>query len=385
MRVAFFTDGITPYVLGGMQRHSRLMTQYLAEEGFEIIIYHPKGEGDTFSADEICASFPEHLRSKIEVSLFPYKDSGKLPGHYLRAQRQLSRQYLEAYLQSPGADFIYTKGFTGWELLKRRKEHGIKAKVSVKFHGMNMFQKQPDWKGDLSKYMLRPAVRWIMNAADYTFSYGGQITNIIHAQGIPRDRIIEVPAGVDSSWLDGSSSREKGETIRYLFVGRFDRVKGLPEFYKAIQTWKETKLKVEFVFVGDIPADHRLDDARCRYVGLISNAQDLRKVFDEATYLICPSISEGMPNVILEAMSRGVPAIATNVGAMKMLVDESTGYLIESSQIHEIIQGLEWGVQLDSKTYKELSGQCIDRIGAKFTWQILGSKLASHIERITKS
>ena len=52
---------------------------------------------------------------------------------------------------------------------------------------------------------------------------------------------------------------------------------------------------------------------------------------DNCDILICPSYSEGMPNVILEGMSRGLAIITTDVGANELLVSNENGKLIKFS------------------------------------------------------
>ena len=47
-------------------------------------------------------------------------------------------------------DFIYSKGFTAWQLLIKRKKNTIKSKVGVNFHGYEMYQKAPSFKLKLS-------------------------------------------------------------------------------------------------------------------------------------------------------------------------------------------------------------------------------------------
>ena len=49
-------------------------------------------------------------------------------------------------------------------------------------------------------------------------------------------------------------------------------------------------------------------------------------ILDSADTLVLPSISEGMPNVILEAMSRGLSIIATDVGANSLMVSDQMVY-----------------------------------------------------------
>ena len=48
--------------------------------------------------------------------------------------------------------------------------------------------------------------------------------------------------------------------------------------------------------------------------------------------MVCPSYSEGMPNVILEAMARGLAIIATDVGAIAEMVDSTNGILMANNK-----------------------------------------------------
>ena len=56
--------------------------------------------------------------------------------------------------------------------------------------------------------------------------------------------------------------------------------------------------------------------------------------------LVCPSWSEGLPNVILEAMANGLAILATNVGATNILINEKTGWLLEKCSVSEIKNSL---------------------------------------------
>lgn len=357
--------------MGGMQKHSRLVAEYMARLGHRILLCHFVYE--PVRDEEVMQQFSEEARSNIIIKTFEYRDAGKLPGHYLRAQRAMSARYLEALMKESKVDFIYTKGFMGWELLKQRSSLGIKASVGVKFHGMNMFQKQPDWKGHLTKHLLRSPVRWIMNNSDVVFSYGGRITDIIQKEILDPQKVWEVPAGIEESWLRDAPRNSDGP-VRFLFVGRYDRVKGLPEMYQALKKLEATP-GWEMHFVGPIPEEHQLKGDPYIYHGSISSADEIKAVYDQCDVIVSTSISEGMPNVLLEGMARGLTPMATDVGATAILVNDQTGLLIPptSSGIYEsFISVLRWGE--DERI--ERKRQSLQLIRDRFTWE----KIALHLE-----
>lgn len=379
LSIALLSDGIPPFVMGGMQKHSRLVAEYMARLGHRILLYH--FVYNPVSQEEVMEQFSSEARSNITVKTFDYQDIGKLPGHYLRAQRAMSKRYLEALMKESKVDFIYTKGFMGWELLKQRSSLGIKASVGVKFHGMNMFQKQPDWKGHLTKHLLRGPVRWIMNESDVVFSYGGRITDIIQKEIRQRDKVWEVPAGIEERWLRSEPGTSDGP-VRFLFVGRYDRVKGLPEMYQALKKMEATP-GWEMHFVGPIPEEHQLQGTPYIYHGSISSADEIKAVYDRCDVIVSTSISEGMPNVLLEGMSRGLTPMATDVGATSILVNDQAGLLIPDAPngIYEsFMQVLKWS-EAERLERKQNSLQLIrDR----FTWEKIALRLEDYLYREVK-
>lgn len=378
MRLALFTDGLSPFQMGGMQRHSRLLAEYLALEGVSISIYSVAQSGK--SPEDVLRSFSPMAQPHIRVELFPFPPSHGLPGHYLRANKLFAQTLTEAFWPLRGEfDFVLTKGFTGWELGKRRD----RPPMGVKFHGMNMFQPQPNLAGEFSKFLFRAPVRRIMHQSELVFSYGGGITDIITRQGIQREKIVEVPAGISQQWIASAPSGVKQMRTRFLFIGRFDRLKGLPELYKAVALLPVGEC--EFWFVGNIPDEAQLRRSDCRYFGTVTDEVELQGMYDQCDYLLLPSISEGMPNVVLEAMARGVPVIATNVGAVSLLVTEQTGFMLPNLKPASIAAAVQHAHGLPSDNYTSLSAEAHSHVAGRFTWPTIVRQWLREVNQRIKS
>src|SRR5262249_25734590 len=68
-------------------------------------------------------------------------------------------------------------------------------------------------------------------------------------------------------------------------------------------------------------------------VGFEAAVDDLRSVFAEADIFALPSRTEGMPNVLVEAMASGLPCVATRVsGSEDLIIDGDCGYLLPPEQ-----------------------------------------------------
>ena len=80
------------------------------------------------------------------------------------------------------------------------------------------------------------------------FSYGGKISEIISGLGVPKNRIIEIPALIDPSWIN-VSFKEIQATVRVLFVGRNERRKGIYELNEAIKLLNNKDKDSNFIFL----------------------------------------------------------------------------------------------------------------------------------------
>ncbi|MBA2612458.1 MAG: glycosyltransferase family 4 protein [Bacteroidetes bacterium] len=380
MKIALITDGIWPYVLGGMQKHSYYLCKYLAQKKVQVHLYH--FNQSTYDIPKL-EFFTLEEKQYITSIIVDFPKGGALPGHYIRnsyAHSKLIFEALKDKLQS--YDFIYTKGFTGWYLIEQKNAGKIKcAKIGVKFHGYEMFQKAPDLKTKLQHVsLLRKPVKEISQTADVVFSYGGKITEIILSIGVDPKHIIELPSGVEHNTVL-KEIRPTGETLKFLFLGRYERRKGIEELNSAIQLLsKDHNRKTEFHFIGPIPTEKQLKDIRVIYHGEIRDKIKLTEQIKNCDVLICPSWSEGMPNVILEAMANGLTVLATDVGAVNVLVNDKTGYLISNSNPEVIRSMLDKIITSRDKEIDAKKHNALDLIKEKFVWEILIEKLINFVK-----
>ena len=392
MKILLLTDGITPYVLGGMQRHSYFLARYLVPSGHDVMLYHCVSNRDELPFDnevfleifnDITEDQQNDWKKRFKSKCFNFPKLDNMPGHYLRESFRYSELIFEDIKSHLGEyDFIYAKGFSAWRLL-REKKRGIKCPpIGVKFHGMNMFQYTPSLKGKLENYMFRNPARYNMKMADYIFSYGGKITEIILAQGINKNKIIEIPTGIMNSWIKETPNfKESYDKIKFLFVGRYDKVKGIKELYSAIE--KIPKDKAEFHFVGPFEKQNQIKAGNVFYYGKLSDEKELQKIYDSCDALICPSHSEGMPNAVIEAMSRGLLILATDTGAMSILVkNDINGYLIKKSSVNNIRKSIDSVLNLDTNQINDMKQKSLNLAKTKLGWGNIADQLTEQLNKI---
>lgn len=120
----------------------------------------------------------------------------------------------------------------------------------------------------------------------------------------------------------------KKNQINILFVSRLIRGKGLQYIIPHMERMnRECESKVQLTIVGDGPYREELEriTAEAKAAGYVTfegkkNKEELYSYYNQADLFILPSESEGMPNVVLEAMAMGVPVIMTPCGGSKELI-----------------------------------------------------------------
>lgn len=380
MKIALLTDGIHPYVIGGMQKHSYYLTKYLTRNGAYVDLYHTPFRHALTEEIKNTACFTEEEKKYIRSFVINFPQYSKLPGHYLRESYEYSRRVFGLFRKESQVDFIYAKGFSGWKLLEEKRKGFRCAPIGIKFHGMNMFQKPPSFRGWLEQLIFRPPVKFNMMNADYVFSYGGKITNVIQNIGIDNSKIIELQTGVERDWLIPTVNKQD-KIRRFLFLGRYERLKGIEELSSAILPLLSS-YAFEFHFAGNIPDRKKIISDKIIYYGTVTDSENLKMILDGCDILVCPSYSEGMPNVILEAMARGLAIIATDVGAVNLMVSEENGWLLEGPDVRILQKTLEDAIRMPDEELRKKKYVSLRKVKENFLWENIVFTLINKIKTV---
>lgn len=157
--------------------------------------------------------------------------------------------------------------------------------------------------------------------------------------GIAASRIRLIRNGVDLEHFARGPEDRTLEPNRILFAGRLDPVKRPLLLVEIAQALRRLRKASDFriVVAGDGPEDARLRSA-VRGSGIedleslfefLGHVPDLAPVLAQSALLVITSIDEGIPMVLLEALAFERPVVASNVGAIGEVLDETTGFLIE--------------------------------------------------------
>ena len=161
-----------------------------------------------------------------------------------------------------------------------------------------------------------------------------------------------------------------------MFIGRYELRKGIDDLNKVISSLQISE-NVFFDFIGEIPMSKRIKRPDVTYHGMIKEAALIKEIMDHSDVLLVPSHSEGMPNVILEGMSRGLAVIATNVGAVRALVNNENGYLIEALSEGQLRSAIEKAISAGRNDAFDKGSNAIKMLNDHFGWD----KIAEETEK----
>ena len=200
---------------------------------------------------------------------------------------------------------------------------------------------------------------------------------------VPLEKVRFLYEGVDPARfhpdIDGTEVTERFNGNVVLYAGSLIPRKGLIYLIKAAPIVVKEVPDVKFVFVGQNEQKGHLQkfakelgvDNHMFFEGFVSET-DLPKYYRAADVLSCTSLREGYPLVCLEAMACGTPVVATNLGTIREIVDD-TGILIGEKDHTSLAKGII-SLLKDSSLRKKLGARAAKRVKENFTWDRIAEK-----------
>lgn len=159
--------------------------------------------------------------------------------------------------------------------------------------------------------------------------------------------------------------------LTIIYVGYLRYAKGIDTLIEVIKRLEERHFNYQFHIVGDgdmystlqqLIGDLKLDDHIYLH-GHIDNRDKLLSLLRSSDLFFFPSLSEGSPRVVIEAMSQGCPVLSTPVGSLPGCFDENEEILffpfkdaeIATSKILQVGENLEMLTQLRDCAYRKVS------------------------------
>jgi glycosyltransferase involved in cell wall biosynthesis len=168
--------------------------------------------------------------------------------------------------------------------------------------------------------------------AEYVLLPSTFVARSYRANGIPADRLLLIPFPPQkiAGAVEPSHKSDNDESVfRVLYVGTISVRKGLRYLIEAFRRLKHPKK--ELWIVGPVTNPSGLEDIsvpeEAKFLGPLKG-NDLQKAYMSATVFCLPSIEEGQALVLSEALSYGLPVIATENTGIEDLLDNGSGAMV---------------------------------------------------------
>jgi glycosyltransferase involved in cell wall biosynthesis len=206
----------------------------------------------------------------------------------------------------------------------------------------------------------RNVIAATLRQADHVFAVGSVLVTRAVALGAPADRVSNFLAGVD---LDHFGPGDRDNARRQLglehagplllWIGSMVPVKATERLLEAAAELSKEYPGLSVALIGSGPREGALRaqvaaapslGERVRFVGAVDHAA-LPDWFRAADLFVLPSRSEGVPNVLLEALTSGLPFVASDVGSIRDLLPFGASRVVAEGDVNALTAGIRLALQ----------------------------------------
>ena len=246
---------------------------------------------------------------------------------------------VKKYIENNNIDIIHAHGVTS-EIFGVLLSKMTKCKLVTTIHSRADFDTTNKLKGKiycgLQKYLLNFNEKYIVVSDELENFF-------INDLKVKKEKLIFIRNG-----LKGLVKREKKKHEQFVIcsIGRLTEVKAHNKLLESLAELNHEgyNLKCLIAGTGELENELKRQTEDCdlkEKVEFLGFIEDVRDVFDKADCLIIQSDMEGLPMVLLEAMSYKMPIIAYKVGGIKKLLEKNQCIELKSNEPNDISDGIK--------------------------------------------
>lgn len=305
---------------GGMKNHLLTLVR-AAVPSYEVLVACPPGDLAAEAEAAGAKAFPIPLRGELNPAL----DARCM-------------YYLARMVRRFRVDLVHVHGAKAGLVGRPAARLGGGCGVVYTVHNSILYEDWPAWK----RWLLARAEAHLSRLTDRIITVSNDLRReLTEREGIEASRILTIYNGIDPERFEVGSEarmgirREMGLPWDIPVVGTVARLapqKGITYLVRALALLREHVPDVHGVVVGDGPLratlEHEAEEcgAPVVFTGYRTDIPSLMAAFD---VFVLPSVTEGLPLIVLEAMASGRAVVATAVGGLPEAVAEGeTGLLV---------------------------------------------------------
>lgn len=188
--------------------------------------------------------------------------------------------------------------------------------------------------------------RWTLPRHDRVIAVSSDLYDASRLAGVPESRLSLVENAIDTEEFQRTRERRATGRLRIGAVGRLSEEKGFDLLIRAVETLLDEGFELELAIAGEGDREDALRrqmsaSRHAQHLQLLGFQKDTKALFDGFDVFCLSSLREGLPNVVLEAMSMELPIVATRSGGMDDFArDGGDAVLVDPGSVEELVVGL---------------------------------------------
>jgi glycosyltransferase involved in cell wall biosynthesis len=308
MKILRVASDLYPAVVGGYGIHVHEMSKMQAQRGHDVTVLTANPDG---RPEEEWVDGYRVLRFNHSIKMVGNTISPTLFFRLMEMRRDYDVIHAHSHLFFPTNVCALVKRYGS-------------APLVITNHGI-MSASAPHW---LNVGYMNTLGRWTLNAADRVICYTPVERDLLISEfGVHPEGISVIPNGVNTDVFRPDPSRRDDECRRLLWVGRYVKGKGVEYLVNAVADLARTVPNLRVTLVGEGPEEAEIRQlvTELRIDGIVEylpfmSYDEMPAQYQRAEMLVLPSLHEGVPRTMLEAMACARPVVISEFEHLRELV-----------------------------------------------------------------
>jgi len=352
MKILRVVSDLYPAVVGGLGLHAHEMSKQQAKLGNEVTVY-------TSNTDR-------RLRNEFKdgYNIIRFKTILKIGGNSF-----MPMLFFKLFRTKNDFDIIHAHShlFFSTNLCAFIRRLGSSPLV-ITNHGL-ISQTVPMW---VHKIYIPTVAKWTFKSADKIICYTENEKSLLVQLGIDSDKIVVIHNGTDTDIFFPREKKKNNDQI--LWIGRFTPGKGVKYLIDAFNILVKKNPGFKLFMIGRGPLKENIEQ-KIQDLNLNKNIiikefilnSELPAIYQNSDVFVLPSLNEGVPRTVLEAMSCRVPIVCTELPQLVSVV-EGCGLLVPVEDSQALAEAIS-KIILDREVARKLGENGRVKVVENYSWE----------------